>query len=74
MDQKSKPILFALIAVILAVAGYFYFFKSVPKGSIGAAGEVSKQVPEIATNPANKVPEVNPLDRANPFKYNNPLR
>ena len=69
-----------MVIVFLAViAGYLYFSKSTKKdavqnGAVGTVEEVSKQVPHIVTNPAENVPEVNPLDRANPFKYTNPLR
>lgn len=78
-NKKPAPILIGLVVIIgLLIAGYFYFLKpaSEPKkeGVVGAAEEVSAQVPEIATNPGESVPEVNPLDRANPFKYKNPLR
>lgn len=44
------------------------------KGAVGTAKTISESVPEIQTNPGEKVPEVNPLDRTNPFKYTNPLR
>ena len=71
-----------LFVLALFAAGVFYIYrpkvenpeKKIPVGAVGAAGQVSKSVPEIVTNPAAKVPEVNPLDRANPFKYSNPLR
>lgn len=64
-----------LIILALVVAGYFYFKKPVEKeGAVGAAEQASEAVPEILTNPGEKAPEINPLDRANPFKYENPLR
>ena len=67
---------FVIVAVF--IAGYFYFLKSkkdvVETGVVGTAKAASELVPEIQTNPGEKVPEVNPLDRANPFKYTNPLR
>lgn len=44
------------------------------KGAVGTAKTISESVPEIQTNPGEEVPEINPLDRANPFKYVNPLR
>lgn len=62
----------ALVALI--VVGYFYFFKPEKKGAVGTVERVSEGVPTITTNAADKVPEINPLDRANPFKYTNPLR
>ena len=74
--QKIIPFVIGLVVLALLAVGYFYFLKPEPekKGAVGAAEKVSESVPQIKTNPAEKVPEVNPLDRANPFKYNNPLR
>ncbi len=81
-DSKSKPI-FVVVTIILAalIAGGFWYWsqKKVqepiePASAVGTAEALSKSVPEIQTNLGEKVPEVNPLDRANPFKYINPLR
>ena len=83
--MNTKKLILAiggLIFLILFAAGFIYFSrlktenpkKKIPVGAAGAAGQVSKNVPEIVTNPAAKAPEVNPLYRANPFKYSNPLR
>jgi len=74
-EQKSKLIkgVVVLLVVALAVVIYLYFVKS-KGGTVETAKELSEAVPEIQTNPGEKVPEVNPLDRANPFKYNNPLK
>ena len=78
MNFKSKPIILtSIIAVIIIAAGFWYWSQrkaSEPKGAVGAAKAVSESVPEIQTNPGEKVPEINPLDRANPFKYINPLK
>ena len=71
--KKIIFIIIGLIVIALLVAGYFYFMKS-KSGAVKTAEEVSNTVPEIQTNPGEKVPEINPLDRANPFKYKNPLR
>ena len=78
VDNK-KLILIIVIVLILAAggAGFWYWSQrkaSEPKGAVGAAKAVSESVPEIQTNPGEKVPEINPLDRANPFKYINPLK
>lgn len=75
-NKKLILLVVGLVTVALLVAGYFYFFRGKGKkeGAVGTAEKVSETVPTIATNPAEKVPEVNPLDRANPFKYTNPLR
>lgn len=75
-EAKSNfiKLLIILGVVALLVAGYFYFFRPKKEGAVGTTEKVSESVPKIATNPAEKVPEVNPLDRANPFKYKNPLK
>ena len=81
MDSLPKPALIAVIAALIVAAGIGFWYWSQrkapepePKGAVGAAKAVSELVPEIQTNPGEKVPEINPLDRANPFKYINPLR
>lgn len=77
--MSKKELIFAVVGLAVAgalVASYFYFFKPPPppEDAVSATEQVSETVPEIVTNPAEEIPEVNPLDRANPFKYNNPLR
>ena len=82
MDFKSKSVILAsiIIAVIIVAAVFWYWPQKeaeVPKkeeGTVETAKTISESVPEIQTNPGEKVPEINPLDRANPFKYINPLR
>ena len=64
----------SLLVFGLSAAGYLYLFKPVKKGTLDTTQKASAGVPKITTNAADKVPEVNPLDRANPFKYVNPLR
>lgn len=76
MTLPSNKILWLVAGLVMGVvliAAYFYFPRS-EKGAVGTAKTLSESVPEIQTNPGEKVPEINPLDRANPFKYNNPLR
>lgn len=76
MEQLKKNIwiIIAVVVVVALAAGYFYFFKPAKNGAVNTAQKASQSVPTIATNAAEKVPEINPLDRANPFKYTNPLR
>lgn len=78
MDTKKLTLaIVGLVILGLLAAGYFYFSKpkkEEKKGAVGTVERVSESVPKITTNAAEKVPEINPLDRANPFKYNNPLR
>ncbi|MBI4118150.1 MAG: hypothetical protein HY455_01240 [Parcubacteria group bacterium] len=77
-ETKINPSMIGVGILVLAliVAGLWYLTKN-KEGSGGvvqSVEEVSDAVPEISTNPAEDVPEVNPVDRANPFKYDNPLR
>lgn len=81
MNFQSKPLSFAVIVVtvVIAAAGFWYWSQKKTeapkeKNTVEAAKTVSEAVPEIQTNLGEKVPEINPLDRANPFRYINPLR
>ncbi len=75
LNKKSVLVIAVLVVAAFLAAYYFYFLRKPPqKGAVGTAESVSKSVPKITTNPAEKVPEINPLDRANPFKYKNPLK
>ncbi len=80
MSDKKRIPLYIIIFVLLAggIAFWYWGQKKVeaPKkeGAVETAKIISGSVPEIQTNPGAKVPEVNPIDRANPFKYINPLR
>ena len=82
--SNSKIIVTAviLIVVIAAVAAWWYLGqKEEPapepiKTSEDVAEAVTVPELEVGSNPVeNKVPEVNPVDRANPFKdaYQNPF-
>jgi len=78
--QKQKIIIIIGAFIILAgILSYWYLQRSyapapVSPGAVGATEAVSSTVPEIPTNPGEKIPELNPVDRVNPFKYQNPLR
>ncbi len=78
--MNNKKLIPIIIISVLVVGGIGFWYWSqrekdvIETGVIETAKNVSESVPEIVTNPAEKVPEINPLDRANPFKYQNPLR
>ncbi|MBI3075138.1 MAG: hypothetical protein HYY92_02940 [Parcubacteria group bacterium] len=75
LNRGKRPVPIVVLIVILLVLGAgFLYWSQREKGAVGAAKDVSAAVPEIKTNPGQEVPEVNPLDLANPFKYTNPLR
>ena len=79
-DVFKKYGFMAVIAVLIVAAAvyyFYYYFKEKPleeKGAVETAKDISKSVPQTETNPVDEGPEINPLDRANPFKYTNPLR
>lgn len=77
-NKKLVPI---IVVLVLAAGGAVFWYWSQrraeapeEKGAVETAKTISEAVPEIETNPGEKVPEINPLDRANPFRYTNPLK
>jgi len=78
LQSKINPKIIVGGAVVFAlvVMGLWYVSQkeATPVGVIETAKNISESVPQIQTNPGEEVPEINPLDRANPFKYKNPLR
>ncbi|MEK9201531.1 MAG: hypothetical protein AAB944_01015 [Patescibacteria group bacterium] len=88
-NKKSIFIIVIVLILIVGGIGFWYWSQKktgtlvgipIPietpqaKGAVGTAKTISESVPEIQTNTGENVPEVNPLDRTNPFKYINPLR
>lgn len=88
MENRQKLVYAVIfIAVIILIGGYFYFWKSpvdekkteeeVVAPSKASAPAVSGTLPSIntQTNVLEKVPEINPVDKVNPFKdvYKNPF-
>ncbi|KKU06192.1 MAG: hypothetical protein UX07_C0005G0022 [Parcubacteria group bacterium GW2011_GWA2_45_30] len=78
---SKKTLYIGITAALILIGGIIWYWPQKrtpepvePAGAVGAAETLSESVPEIKTNPGEKVPEINPLDRANPFKYKNPLR
>ncbi len=65
-----------IILVVIAVAAGLYIWQKANTPNITESAElVSEALPEIPSSPIeDKVPELNPVDKANPFKYENPLR
>ncbi len=75
--MNNKKLISAIIIVLVFAAaafGFWYWRGVQDKGAVETAKTVDDAVPEIETNAGEKVPEINPLDRVNPFKYTNPLR
>ncbi len=72
MEQIKKNIWVIIVVVVLVVAGIWYVFRRRENKPVPAQ-EFTPQV-EIQNNPIEKkVPEINPVEKANPFKYQNPL-
>ena len=78
LDIKTKLVLAAIVLIAIA-AGVWYWFTGrsepikTPEDVVGAVTTPNLNVP---SNPVqNKIPELNPIDRANPFKdaYKNPF-
>ena len=75
-SKKSILILIVIVAIIgLGIGGYFYW-KSKQKAA-QSAGEVAQKItesasqgvlPSVSTNPLENKPDVNPVDKTNPFK------
>ena len=86
MENRQKWI-YVVIAAIVLIGGYFYFWKNpadekkieeeVVAPSKASVPAVSGTLPALntETNVLEKVPEINPIDKANPFKdvYKNPF-
>ena len=81
MENQSKWLyVFVLIVIVALVAGYFYFKggqkkEQFPLPEKASDPAVSGTLPSINTQAEINVPEINPVDKANPFKdvYKNPF-
>ena len=81
MDLKSKPIILVsiIIAVIIAAVGFWYWvFKTEPTEPVQTeeALEILSETPliQVETNPVKKIPDLNPVEKTNPFKIPNPFK
>ena len=79
MNPKVKIAVVAVIVIgVIAGVGYWYWQK--PKkapSATEALEEVESAAPKIgvpASPVEGKIPALNPVEQANPFKYNNPFR
>ncbi len=81
MPKKQILILIAAVLLIsLGIAGYFYWQKTKAKPEeqvLEQASEAAEKItesvsqgvlPSLGTNPLESKPDVNPADKANPFK------
>lgn len=81
--KNTNMILVAIGVIVLAAlvfAGFYYWRskKAVPEPSATQAlEEIESASPEVgvpASPVEDKIPSLNPVERVNPFKYENPLR
>ena len=82
--NMPKKMIFIIIAgillIVLSIAGYFYWInikKSAVQNSLKNNSNTAEDItnsatkgvlPSIQTNPLENKPDVNPADKANPFK------
>ena len=66
-----------IVVVIVLILGVYWYFKKGDKDvrveTTEEAVEVLSQTPQvdIETNPVKNVPDINPVDKTNPFKTTN---
>jgi uncharacterized protein YneF (UPF0154 family) len=74
--MSKKTLLIAVLAVvlliILVIGGYIYWNKILRKTN-GRAGTIFESItkgllPSLGTNPLENKPDLNPVDKINPFK------
>lgn len=72
----AKKYIWAILVAITAAIGLVLFLSREGKDEVEqAVQKATGAVPEVVTNPVEgKVPQINPVDKVNPFKYDNPLR
>ena len=83
ISKKSKRTIIVIIAVVLLIilagAGYLYWnnLKKSKAGILEKAGDLREKLtesatkgtlPQITINPLENKPDINPADKANPFK------
>ena len=74
MSKNLIWIIAGLTVLAAAVAIYLLVFSD-KKNPVEVLEGLSSGVEVPSTNPLeNKVPELNPVEKFNPFKYENPLR
>lgn len=72
MDNNPKLIIIAgiLVALLVIGAGFWYWQKRKSKAPVIPSGGTIESLIEKITppNPLEKLPDTNPVDKANPFK------
>ena len=83
MNQLNQSYIWAIVAAVLILAGIFYFFQVYKPKEQPATQEsilrgleaVTTPKVKVITNPTENLPEVNLVEKANPFTktYQNPF-
>lgn len=73
MKKLILTFLILIIVVVLGLLGYFYWNKTKKVDTdikiLDTTDNITQEVlPEINTNPLKNNPEINPVDKTNPFK------
>ncbi len=78
--NTRKFLLAGAVLVVIVALGFFWYLgredKNTRVETTEEAMEVLSQTPEtqVETNPVKKVPDINPVEKTNPFKTNNPFQ
>ncbi len=79
--NRRAAVIIALAVAVIAGIGFWYWQNSKKEPPAPTATEALKEVesaaPEVgvpASPVEGKIPSLNPIEQANPFKYKNPLR
>jgi len=69
IDKKTLIIIIVIILIALGAGGYFYWSKKTNTETEKIIENSTKgALPSINTNPLENKPDINPADKANPYK------
>lgn len=83
-STKPRLLVYLVVVIAIAIAGFLYWYLGKDRvdttdtkkiETTEEAVEVLSQTPPatIETNPVKKVPDLNPVEKVNPFKISNPF-
>ncbi|MDO8590859.1 MAG: hypothetical protein Q7R65_02675 [bacterium] len=74
MDDRKKFIPVIIVVVVIAVLAATYFLLGQKEVQVPDSTGLAVPQVTVQNNPIEgKVPQINPAEQANPFKYKNPL-
>lgn len=72
--KNSKIAIVIMILALIGVVVWYFFSRTEIKTTEEALDAISTTQPAtIETNPIKKVPDLNPVEKINPFKTSNPF-